>query len=113
MIYSYDHGNKTFCAYLTRYTADAKKRLDDAIAKAASAGKPPSSVALFTDRELNTSGVEVKVPGPGHSWVVRGTPAGTDAMNTGLSVHADDTSGSGDPGVKWRSHANIPRLRAS
>jgi len=92
MIYSYDHGNKTFCAYLTRYTADAKKRLDDAIAKAASAGKPPSSVGLFSDRELNSTGVEVKTPGPGHSWAVKDTPAGTDAMNTGLSAHADDTS---------------------
>jgi hypothetical protein len=92
MIYSYDHGNRTFCAYLMRYTPDAKKRLDDAIAQAASAGKSPSSVGLFTDRELNSSGVEVKAPGPGNSWVVRGTPAGADAMNAGLSAHADDTS---------------------
>src|SRR5579862_39008 len=65
VIYSYDHGDKTFCAYLMRFTTSAKKRLDDAIAQAVKDGKNPGSVNLFTDRELNTSGVEVKLPGPG------------------------------------------------
>jgi hypothetical protein len=92
MIYSYDHGNKTFCAYLFRYTTSAKKRLDTAIAAAASQGKPPSSVDLFNDRELNLTGVEVKLPGPGHKWVLKGTVDGGNTMNDGLAVHADDSS---------------------
>jgi hypothetical protein len=92
MVYSYDHGNQTFCAYLQRYTSSAKKRLDDAVADAARQGKPPSSVGLFSDRDLNSSGIEVKQPGSGHTWVVRGTPAGATEMNNGLATHADDTS---------------------
>ena len=92
MIYSYDHGNKTYCAYLMRFTKDAKKRLDDAFADAARQDKPPSSVGLFTDRQLSLTGMEVKLPGPGHSWVVRGTDEGGSTMNEGVTVHADDSS---------------------
>jgi hypothetical protein len=92
MIYSYDNGGKTFCAYLMRYTTQAKKRLDDAIAEAIKEGKSAGSIELFTDRELNTTGVEVKLPGPGHSWILRSTSDGGQTINTGLSAHADDSS---------------------
>ncbi|MGD0139460.1 MAG: hypothetical protein ABSD28_11330 [Tepidisphaeraceae bacterium] len=91
-LYSYDHGNKKFCPFLMRYTDSAKKRLDDAIAEAAKQGKPPSSVSLFGDLELNKTGVEVKIPGPGHAWVLRDTTEGADTINQGLATHADDTS---------------------
>ncbi len=92
MVYSYDHGDKAFCAYLMRYTDSAKKRLDDAIADAVGHGKPPSSVGLFNDLQLNRTGMEVKVPGAGHSWVLRDSPDGANAMNEGLAAHADSTS---------------------
>ena len=92
MLYSYDHGHETFCPFLMRYTDSAKKRLDDAIAEAARQGKPPISVVLFNDPELNKTGVEVKLPGLGHAWVLKDSTEGIDSMNKGLATHADDTS---------------------
>lgn len=90
-VYSYDHDGKRYCAYLMRYTDSAKKRLDDAVADAARQGKGPETVALFTDRELNSSGVEVKLSGSGN-WTPRNSDAGAQIMNTGISTHADDSS---------------------
>jgi hypothetical protein len=92
VIYSYDHGSKTFCAYLQRYTADAKKRLDDAVADAARNGKGPETVSLFGDLGIARSEVEVKLPGTGHQWVVVSTINGGDTINQGLAAHADDSS---------------------
>ncbi len=92
IIYSYDQGNQTYCAYLMRYTDSAKKRLDDAIADAGRQGKSPGTVALFSDRDLNSNGVEVKLPGPGNKWALQDSQDGAQIMNTGISAHADSSS---------------------
>jgi hypothetical protein len=92
VIYSYDQGDKTYCAYLMRYTDSAKKRLDDAIADAVRQGKSPGSVSLFSDRDLNSSGVEIKLPGPGNRWTLQDSENGAQIMNTGISAHADSSS---------------------
>jgi hypothetical protein len=92
MVYSYDHGSKTFCAYLQRYIPDSKKRLDDAVADAARHGKGPETVGLFSDRGIMKDGTEVKLPGPGHQWVVIGTIDGSNTVNDGMAAHADDTT---------------------
>lgn len=90
VIYSYDHGSKEFCAYLMRYKASDNKRLADALADAAKAGKPPSSVQLFEDKGILDS-MEVKQPGPGHPWVAVLSPEGSDAANAVLKNYDDGT----------------------
>ena len=51
-------GGKPFVAYLERYTPEAKKRVEQMLAKKA----PPMA-------EESGSGVEVKKPGAGNQWV--------------------------------------------
>jgi hypothetical protein len=92
VILSYDHGNKTFCAYLQRYSADAKKRLEAAVSDAAGRGKGPETVTLFGDLGIARNEIEVKLPGPGHKWVVTSAIEGQNTINEGMAVHADDTS---------------------
>jgi len=90
MVYSYDGGHRQFCAFLERYTTDAKKRIDDAVAEAAREGKPPSSIALFGDPGIARSGLEIKLPGAGHSWVPSFGARGDAVMNQALKDHAND-----------------------
>jgi hypothetical protein len=90
MVYSYDGGRHQFCPYLQRFTKDAKKRLDDAVADAATQGKPPSSVSLFNDKGILTYGLEIKLPGPGHPWVPRLGTQGAAVMTEGFGNHASD-----------------------
>jgi hypothetical protein len=90
MIYSCDHGNTKFCAYLLRHKASDKKRLDDALAEATREGKPPSSITLFGDQGIQ-NGMEIKQPGSGHPWVSILGPQGLDVTNAVLKDHDDGT----------------------
>lgn len=90
VIYSYDHGDKRFCAYLMRHKASDKKLLDDAIAEAAQQGKPPSSVTLFGSQQIQND-MEIKQPGSGHPWVSILGPEAADVMNATLQEHDDGT----------------------
>jgi len=90
VVYSYDGGHEQFCAFLQRYTQDAKKRIDDAVADAARQGKPPSTVALFNDLGIFRSGLEIKLPGAGHPWVPSQGPDATAVMNEVLKDHTND-----------------------
>lgn len=90
MVYTYDHGSKTFCPYLQRFNAETKKRLDDAVAKATQDGKPLSSVDLFGSPEI-THGTEVKLPGPGHQWV-----SSMDVVNASKVFAAAQSPDGGD-----------------
>jgi hypothetical protein len=47
-------------------------------------------VALLSDLGIFRSGLEIKLPGPGHSWVPRQGPEGIAVMNEALKDHADD-----------------------
>src|SRR5690349_18057960 len=49
-VYSYAGGAKQFCAYLAKFTPEAKQKLEAAIAEANVKGLPPSSVSLYGDR---------------------------------------------------------------
>jgi hypothetical protein len=90
VIYSYDHGNKTFCAYLMRHSAADKKRIDDAVADAARQGKPPSSVGLFEDKGI-ANDMEIRQPGPSHPWVAVQGPDAQGVEDAVLKDHDDGT----------------------
>jgi hypothetical protein len=87
-IYSYANGSKTFCAFMTRYTPDAKKQLEDAINAAVKNGQPPASVPLYQDRRFLQNAIEVKKPGASNKWISKSDPAAIDVM----SIHAPDGS---------------------
>lgn len=87
-VYSYANGSKQFCAYMTRYSAEAKKQLDAAFAQAKANGQPASSVALLQDRHFLQNALEVKKPGANNKWLSQNDPAAIDVM----SVHAPDGS---------------------
>jgi hypothetical protein len=80
-IYSYANGSKTFCAYMTRYTPEAKKQLEGAISAAVKNGKPPASVELFQDRRFLETAIEVKKPGADNKWIPRSDPAAINVMS--------------------------------
>jgi hypothetical protein len=90
VIYSYEHGGKQFCAYLMRDNPSDKKRLDDAVATAAAAGKPPSSVDLFENQGI-LNNMQIKQLGPGHPWVPILGPDGSNVTTVGLESHDDGT----------------------
>ncbi|HEX8340209.1 MAG TPA: hypothetical protein VF624_04805 [Tepidisphaeraceae bacterium] len=73
-VYNYANGSKEFCAYLAKFTPEAKTKLEAAITDAARAGKPPESVSLYGDRSFMSNGVLVKPAGPGGEWVPYGDP---------------------------------------
>jgi hypothetical protein len=85
-VFSYDDGSKKFCAYMSKYTDDAKKRLESAIADAVSKGQQPGSVALFNDRGFINSGMMVKIPGTANQWL----PFGDPRAGAVFSVHSPD-----------------------
>jgi hypothetical protein len=87
-VYSYAKGDKQFCAYMTRYSDSAKKKLEAAIADAKSRGQSPNSVSLFQDRGFMQSAIEVKKPGAGNQWINQSDPRAIDV----ISVHAPDGS---------------------
>jgi hypothetical protein len=87
-IYNYDSGSKTFCAYLAKYTPEAKKRLEAALADAQAKGQPPSSVTLYHDHGFIQSGMMVKLPGSNNSWLPYSDPGANDVF----SIHSPDGS---------------------
>ncbi len=90
VIYSCQNGKVQFCAYLMRHNAQDKKRLDDALSQAVQQDKPPSSIGLFEDKGI-LDHMEVKAPGPGHSWEPLKSQAATDEINSVLANHNDGT----------------------
>jgi hypothetical protein len=82
----FDHGGKiavevvlgessghTFVAYLTRFTSDARKQLqqkyDDAVKNNLSVQQ--TVLDFMSSPPINMEGMEVKLPGSGHEWVPR------------------------------------------
>ena len=78
-VYSYAGGSKRFCAYLAKFTPEARQKLEAAIAEARQKGLPPSSVSLYGDRLFLANGVLVKKPGAGE-WVPYGDPRANEVM---------------------------------
>jgi hypothetical protein len=87
-VYTYDDGSKKFCAYLAKYTPEAKKRLEAAIADAQAKGQPPGSVSLFNDRNFVNSGMMVKLPGADKQWLAFTDPRASAVF----SIHSPDGS---------------------
>jgi hypothetical protein len=84
-VYSYDNGTKEFCAYESKYTPKAKKRLEAALAEAQKNNQPPSSVSLYHDRTFISQGMLVKAPGS-TNWV----PMADPQANSICSIHSPD-----------------------
>lgn len=87
-IYTYDDGSKTFCAYLAKYTDDAKKRLETEIADAQAKGQPADAVPLLHDALFMRSNTLVKLPGPNNSWLAYTDPRASEIF----SIHSPDGS---------------------
>ena len=68
-VFSYADGKKQFCGYMAKYTDEAKKKLDAAIAEAKAKGQPPESVGLIRDPAFRNTGMVVKSPGANNPWV--------------------------------------------
>ena len=85
-IYSYDDGSKTFCAYLAKYTDDAKKQLEAQIADAQAKGQPVDAVPLLHDALFMRSNMFVKLPGPKNSWMAYTDPRAAEVF----SIHTPD-----------------------
>jgi len=80
-VYSYAGGNKQFCAYLAKYTPEAKQKLEPAIAKAKANNEPPSSAALFRDHNFMKSAMLVKARGTTQPWVPMTDPKAQEIMS--------------------------------
>ncbi len=87
-IYSYDNGSKRFCAYLAKYTPDAQKRLEAALADARSKGQPPDSIELYHDPGFIRTGMLAKLPGDNNSWI----PYTDSRVGQIFSIHSPDGS---------------------
>lgn len=86
-VYSYAGGSRKFCGFLTKFTPEGKKRLEEEYARAKSEGKPPGSVALLRDRTFMQSSTLVKAPG-GKEWLSINDPKAESI----LSVRSPDGS---------------------
>jgi hypothetical protein len=87
-IYTYDDGKKQFCGYLSRYTPEAKQRLDAALADAQKRGAAPGSIALYQDRNFMSRSTQLKVPGANQPWMTN-----EEAQEKGIfSIHSPDGS---------------------
>ena len=87
-VYSYAGGSKEYCAYLIKYTPEAKAKLDAAVAEAVKAGKSAESVTLFNSPAFLKTGMLVKQPGSGKEWISYGDPKAI----TVLSIKSPDGS---------------------
>jgi hypothetical protein len=73
-IFTYDDGSKKFCAFLEKFTPEAKKQLESAIADAAARGQGPETVTLQREPSFVDSGMMMKVPGGQNLWVRSSDP---------------------------------------
>jgi hypothetical protein len=80
-VYTYDNGDKSFCAYLAKYTPAAKKRLETAFADVQSKGQLPNTVGLLHDRSFIQSGMVVKRPGRNNDWLPYSDPRANDLFS--------------------------------
>lgn len=87
-VYSYAGGSKKFCAYVAKYTPEAQKKLEAAIAKAKAANEPPSNAAPFRDRQFMQSAVLVKARGADKPWV----PISDDKAREIMTIQSPDGS---------------------
>jgi len=88
-IYTYAGGSKQFCAYLEKYTPEAKKRLEASIAEAMKNGQSPGSAKLFQDHWFMQNAVLVKPPGAADDkWISQNEPAALAVM----AIHSPDGS---------------------
>jgi hypothetical protein len=87
-VYSYDNGSKEFCAYLAKYTPEAKKKLEAALADATANNQPVGNVSLYHDHGFIDSGMLVKLPGPNQPWILFSDPR----ASTVFSIHSPDGS---------------------
>jgi hypothetical protein len=87
-VYSYDDGKKKFCLYVSRFTPEAKKQLETAIAEAQKNGQSPGSIGLYKDRGFMTRSMEVKLAGPNHPWIRYDDPKAQDVF----AIHSPDGS---------------------
>jgi len=78
-VYSYGNGSRRFCAYVAKFTPEARQKLEAAIAEAKRKGLPPSSVSLYGDRNFMAGGVLVKKPGS-EPWVAYNDPKANEVM---------------------------------
>ncbi len=88
-VYSYGGGKNKFCAYLAKYTPEAKKRLEPAIAEVRAKNEPPGSAALFRDRDFMRSAMLVKGRGSDRTWTPMSDPKAEQIM----TVRSPDGSG--------------------
>ena len=87
-IFTYDDGKKSFCAYLQQYTQSARQQLQKAQADATAHGQPLNSIWQYRDHNFVANNTQVRLPGPGHPWVLLSDPHSNDI----LTIHAPDGS---------------------
>jgi hypothetical protein len=87
-VYSYDDGTKKFCAYVAKYTPEAKKKLEAALADAKAAGKSPDTIGLFHDHAFVETGMLVKAAKSDGPWL----PYSDPRTKTIFSIHSPDGS---------------------
>jgi hypothetical protein len=80
-VYTYDNGNKEFCAYLAKFTPEAQKKLSAAIADAKAKGLPPNSVSLFHEPFFIRTGMMVKLPGRSNPWMSYSDPRASQVFS--------------------------------
>lgn len=73
-VYSYANGSKQFCAYVAKFTPEGKAKLEQAMAEATKAGKPPESVGLYRDPNFMKTAVLVKPAKSNTDWISYGNP---------------------------------------
>jgi hypothetical protein len=79
-VYTFDDGSKKFCAFLEKYTPDAKRQLEAAMADAKAQGLGPDTVKLQRDPTFVQSGLMVKSPGSQSQWVHWNDPNATKVL---------------------------------
>lgn len=88
-VYSYADGSKSFCAYLAKFSPEAKVQLESAQAEAKQKGQPPGTVSLYSDPQFLRKGTLVKKPGaPDSAWLSQDDPKAVEVM----SVRSPDGS---------------------
>ena len=79
-VFSYANGGKQFCAYMTRFTPEGKRKVEAAIAATVAANKPAASTPLYADRKFMNGSMLVQKPGQG-TWVPFDDPRANAVMS--------------------------------